>query len=172
MIVIGCDPGTEQSALVMLSVSGRVVDHRLMPNLGVLSWLQEMREVAGPTPPTVLVIEKIESFGMAVGASTFETVFWSGRFAQMWYPRRYERLGRRDVKVHLCHSARATDSNIRQALLDRFGGQEKGIGKKATPGPLYGLKGHTWAAFAVALTFHDQHAGQPEQIRPGITPEF
>lgn len=161
MIVLGLDPGTEKSACVIWDGQS-VTYHFEGPNTDVLSWL---RAFVGNA---VLVIEKIESYGMAVGESTFTTVFWSGRFAEAWSPQRFEQLGRRHVKQHLCHTARATDSNIRQAILDRFGG-EKAIGRKATPGPLYGIKGHEFAALAVALTWYDQHAGQ---IRPGLQPEF
>jgi len=56
---------------------------------------------------------------------------------------------RRDVKMHLCGSARAKDANIRQALLDRLGP----VGTKKAPGPLYGVKSHIWAALAVAVTY-------------------
>jgi len=55
---------------------------------------------------------------------------------------------RKDVKMHLCQSMRAKDGNIRQALLDRFGP----VGTKKTPGPLFGVKSHVWAALAVAVT--------------------
>ncbi len=106
----------------------------------------------------ILVIEQIESFGMAVGREVFETVFWTGRFAEAWCPKRFERMPRREVKQHLCRSARATDSNIRQALIDRFGpGTDKAFGKKKAPGPLFGITGHKIAALAVAITWFDQH---------------
>ena len=165
MIVLGLDPGTEQTAVVIWD-GARVTYHFHGPNDDVLDWL-----VASRGPGAVLVIEKIESYGMAVGESTFATVFWSGRFAQAWCPRRFEQMGRRIVKQHLCHSARATDSNIRQAILDRFGG-EKAIGVKKAQGPLYGMKGHEFAAFAVALTFWDRHQSDGEQLRPGTTAMF
>jgi hypothetical protein len=61
---------------------------------------------------------------------------------------RAELVFRRDVKLHLCGSARAKDPNIRQALLDRFGP----VGTKKAPGPLYGVKSHIWSALAVAVT--------------------
>jgi uncharacterized alpha-E superfamily protein len=87
----------------------------------------------------------------------FETVFWTGRlFERAHYRARVERMPRRAVKVHLCHSSRAQDSNVRVALLDRFGGRERAIGKKQTPGPLYGLKSHEWSALAIAITWWDQ----------------
>jgi hypothetical protein len=169
VIVIGCDPGTERSAFVAWDGSS-IHFANICANQDALDLLDQrgvLRVMA-----SILVLEKVESYGMAVGETTFQTVFWSGRFAQAWSPRRFEQMGRRIVKQHLCYSARATDANIRQALIDRFGGKDKAIGKKATPGILYPLKGHTWAAFAVAITWHDQQANLPEQVRPGVRAEF
>jgi hypothetical protein len=86
---------------------------------------------------------------------------WIGRFTERWRANRLDRLRcsevrrvkRIEVKSHLCHSARATDSNVRQALIDKFGpGKEKAIGLKATPGPLYGVSKDVWAALGVAVT--------------------
>ncbi|MBV8782506.1 MAG: hypothetical protein JO353_14005, partial [Phycisphaerae bacterium] len=52
---------------------------------------------------------------------------------------------------------RAKDGNIRQALIDRFGPtKERAIGKKKSPGPLYGMSGDCWSALAVAVTYADQ----------------
>jgi len=98
----------------------------------------------------------IASYGMPVGATIFETCFWIGRFREAWRGP-CVRLTRNRVKQHICHSARAKDSNIRQALIDRYGpGKERAIGRKAMPGPLYGVKSDLWAALAVGLTFLDQ----------------
>jgi hypothetical protein len=115
-------------------------------------WLEQLKS---GRPDATLVIEKVVSYGMAVGAETFETVFWSGRFAQSFLGE-HVRIDRKEIKLHICESARATDSNIRQALIDRFGDP----GKKASPGLLYPLKGHTWAAFAVAVTWMDKYGGK------------
>lgn len=168
LLVIGCDPGPTASAVVMFD-GERVLHATHGPNEDIEEWL---RDLSRPNDKLVLVLEKVESFGMAVGAEVFETVFHTGRFTVVFEPCRWERLPRRVIKQHLCHTARATDANIRQALLDRFGGAEKAIGKKASQGPLYGLKGHLWSAFAVAITWFDMHGHEPETIRPGVVPEF
>lgn len=160
MIVLGLDPGTEQTAFVIWD-GAKVCDHQIGANADVRMHLKAMVDDV----PIVLALEKVESFGMPVGRETFRTVFWSGRFAECWEPRRWVEVTRRDVKLHICGHARATDSNIRQALIDRFGAP----GTKKDQGLLYGLKGHEYAAFAVALTYHDQHA---EELRPGVTGEF
>jgi hypothetical protein len=76
--VIAIDPGTETSAFVLFD--GRcVLDHGQLENRALLERLIA-RQFGGPGAMTV--IEQIEAMGMSVGASTFETVFWSGRFAQ------------------------------------------------------------------------------------------
>jgi len=102
------------------------------------------------------VIEQIAAMGMAVGAEVFETCFWSGRFAEAWGGS-FERLKRHEIKMHLCGNMRAKDANIRVALMDRFGGSQS-VGKKKTPGPLYGIAGDQWSALAVAVTWFDAHA--------------
>jgi hypothetical protein len=148
MKVIAIDPGPEQSAYVWL-VNGRAVVYGKVDNHDLLAHL------ALDTSGAPLVIEKVASFGMPVGAEVFETVYWSGRFAQAWRGP-VERITRHEIKMHFCHSARANDSTIRQAILDRFGGKERAIGRKASPGPLYGVSGDVWSALAVALCYADR----------------
>src|SRR6185503_14865134 len=102
--------------------------------------------------PDVVVIEKVESYGMAVGAEVFDTVWWAGRFAEAAHRVPVVLLPRRAVKLALCGDSRARDANIRQALIDRFGGSAA-IGLKATPGPLYGIGRDVWSALAIAVTY-------------------
>lgn len=166
VIVIGCDPGTEMSALATWTGTA-VASTFYESNERLCEWMR-----GDIVKESVLVIEEFESYGMAVGREVFRTIRWAGNFEALWYPGRVEFVPRRVIKQHLCHTARATDANIRQALIDRFGGTEKAIGKKKTPGPLYALKGHLWAAFAVAITYYDLHAQDGELIRPNVTAEF
>ncbi len=151
MRVLAIDPGYEQSALVEYE-DGKVLERMILPNKEILAILKAQH--VAPIGD-VLVIEGIASYGMAVGKTIFETVFWSGRFAQAW-PGEFARVYRRDVKMHLCGSMRAKDTNIRQALIDRYGpSKQQAIGLKASPGPLYGFKSDMWAALAVAVTYAD-----------------
>lgn len=149
MRCLAIDPGPTQSAFVLYEPM-RVLEHGHVDNDALLERLKQKTFGAAEY---VTVIEQIEAMGMSVGASVFETVFWSGRFAQASRP--FDRVPRRAVKLHLCGSMRAKDANIRQALIDRFGG-DGAIGRKAAKGPLYGLGSHRWAALAVAVTWTDQ----------------
>jgi hypothetical protein len=153
MLIVAIDPGSEESAYVMFDVDlSRVVAHGIESNEIVVSLC-----ATAHYQYATLVVEQFESYGMAVGAEVFRTVWWSGRFHQAWRGRAYQ-LPRKTVKSHLCHSTRATDANVRQAILDRFARTKaEAIGKKAAPGPLYGLKGHEFAALGVALTWADLH---------------
>ena len=160
MIVYGLDPGTEQSAIVAYDTEARAVrSHATLLNETLVRMLHDCGATSGP----VLAIEQIEAMGMAVGRETFETVFVSGRFFEAW---RWERarVTRRAVKLHLCGSMRATDSNIRQAILDKFGATKAlAIGNKKQPGPLYRVKGHEFAALAVAITWAETKQETPHR---------
>lgn len=120
-----------------------------------------------PFDASYLAIEMIASQGMSVGQETFDTAMWVGRYAEVWDQCRLNTMliYRREIRLHLCGSSRAKDSNVRQALIDRFGGKDKAIGKKSSPGPLYGVSGHAWAALAVAVFCFDVLEGKVDAIR-------
>ncbi len=98
-----------------------------------------------------LVIEMIASYGMPVGQTVFETCVWIGRFIQLNYGK-FNYIYRKDEKINLCGSMKAKDSNIRQALIDRFGV----VGTKKNKGFFYGFKSDIWQAFAVGVTYLDK----------------
>jgi hypothetical protein len=154
MKIFAIDPGPNTSAYVRLERnSGKnptILEAVEVENESLLSLLQLIRSTS-----TELVIEKVACYGMTVGKDIFDTVFWTGRFFERASCTDKHRLERRDVKMHLCNSARAKDKNIRQALIDRYGGDTIAIGSKKEPGPLYGIKSDMWAALAVGITYFD-----------------
>ena len=145
--VTGIDPGPRDSSYVVWD-GARVVRSGDLPNAELAAYLDSACDP--------VACEWIESFGMAVGREVFETVFAIGMFSQR--VRGLRLVPRRDVKMHLCQSPRAKDGNIRQALIDRCGA----VGTKKSPGPLYGISQHRWAALAVAVTAFDIAATEHE----------
>lgn len=165
-LIVAIDPGTRESAMVSYEPnSGTCGPKVIAPNTEIVDFIPTLHDLV--MPPRSLLIEKVESYGMPVGADVFDTVFWAGRFAQAWGGP-FEMVPRRTVKLQLCGSSRAKDANIRQALIDRFpatgGGKTPQIGTKASPGPLYGFKSHLWAALGVAVAWAEKQresAGRP-----------
>ena len=151
--LMSIDPGTVESAWVKFQ-RGVPVAYGKDANATVL---RKVHAYVGPM--TQVVCEEIESYGMAVGREVFQTVRWSGRFEQAFLgdygarEGRWHYLPRRLVKLEICGQPRAKDANIRQALIDLYGGKDAAIGRKATPGPLYGMSGDVWAALAVGITW-------------------
>jgi len=152
MIVLAIDPGNIESAYTLMN------DHYEIFQFGKIG-NEEMLSVIEDTMPDVVVIEMVASYGMAVGESVFETVFWIGRFYEAsireWSG--CDRVYRKDVKMNLCGQTRAKDSNIRQALIDRFAKHDfkNGKGKKGNPDWFYGFKADIWQAYAVGVTYID-----------------
>ena len=99
-----------------------------------------------------LILEMIASYGMPVGASVFDTCVWIGRFIQARQCPNYDYIYRKEEKINLCQSLKAKDSNIRQALIDRFGV----VGTKKDQGWFYGFKKDIWSAYAVGVTWLDK----------------
>ena len=149
-VVIGIDPGPTQSAAVGFD-GERVILRGIFLNDDLQQQPLWSRQN--------IFCEMIASYGMAVGASVFETCVWIGRFLEYSIEGSGNEMTltyRKDIKMHLCHSMRAKDANVRQALLDRIGPQ----GTKKQPGPTYGVRSHEWAALAVAVYGWDQTFGR------------
>lgn len=176
MNLFAIDPGTEISGWCVFD--GEVVAASgVMTNEEMLAYIQRGHFAINGYG---LAIEMIASYGMPVGREVFETCLWIGRFVQAWHrPDAVQLIYRRDVKLHLCGTAKAKDANIRQALLDRFprtgGGKTPQVGTKSAPGPLYGVSTHAWAALAVAVLVTDKaaHASRiktnaPATYSPGV----
>lgn len=152
LYILGIDPGNIESAYA-------VVDENLKPiSFGKINNEELLEKIYGNDFNICehIGIEMIASYGMAVGASVFDTCVWIGRFKEALEVEtclESKFIYRKDEKMNLCGSMKAKDSNIRQALIDRFGE----VGTKKNPGWFYGFKKDVWAAYAVCVTYHDIH---------------
>lgn len=146
MSLLAIDPGTTESGWVLLR-EGRVAESGVSDNDTLL---ENMLFDCGDGD-VGCAIEMIASYGMPVGREVFETCVWIGRFSERWHSHTGNLpalVYRRDVKLHLCGTAKAKDANVRQALIDLLGPQ----GTKREPGATYGVRSHAWAALAVGVT--------------------
>ena len=152
--IFSIDPGNEQSAYCLLDHNlkpvkfGKVYNNELLTIMDCLKSRDYDIDYA---------IEMIASYGMAVGKTVFDTCVWIGRFIERC-PLEPTYIYRKDEKMNLCNSMKAKDSNIRQALIDRFGV----VGTKKNPGWFYGFKSDIWAAYAVGVTYHDMYIGKKD----------
>lgn len=177
--ILAIDPGPTESAWVHYDRQARrVVDHSKVPNTECFPDRLGRGAAA-------CVIEMVASYGMPVGRDVFETCVWIGRFLERWEEHRaapVERITRKEVVLCLCGTPRAKDANVRQALIDRFGGRETAIGGRRCPachgkgwrgrgrptcsvcegsgwehppGPLHGITSDRWAALGVAVAWAD-----------------
>lgn len=127
----------------------------------------------------VFAVEMLSGNGSPAYQDVLRTCVWIGRFIQAT-PREHEEVFRKTAVAHLCGNAKAGDSNVRAALIDRFGGQNLAIGNKKcpackgkgmtggkkaipcevcrcsgwewAPGPLHQVTSHQWSALAVVVT--------------------
>jgi hypothetical protein len=148
-MILAIDPGNIESAYALLDENLKPVEFGKFVNQNVKS---EVRRLFNKHFPNVhIVIEMVASYGMSVGKEVFETCVWIGRFYELFGDGYTSFIYRKDVKMNLCHSMKANDSNIRQALIDRFGP----VGTKKEKGWFYGVSKDIWSAIAVGVTYHD-----------------
>lgn len=155
MKILAIDPGDRLSAYIIYE-NGDIHGMGIVENEVLINMLLRDFDIFAD----VVCIEMIASYGMPVGKTVFETCVFIGRLVQVCVenPDRYKEYNfvyRKDVKIDLCNTTRAKDSNVRQAIIDIYGGDRKEvIGTKKHPGPLYGVKKDIWAALAVAIYYY------------------
>ncbi len=179
--VLAIDPGPLSSAwLEYDKETGNPYAWNMEDNDEVLSSLSLQHHHV-----SFLAIEHIQHYGrgMPVGADVFETCIWIGRFIEAsrlpWVL-----IKNPTIRTCLCGSATANGRQIKQTLIDRFGGKDKAVGGVKCPkckgkgwvgrgrptcpvcdgrlwahppGPLHDMTDHIWSALAVAVCWSETH---------------
>jgi hypothetical protein len=151
-MIFAIDPGPKESAYVIMKNNLMPKQFSKVDNRDLLNLLRKM--YFAKEADEHVAIEMVASYGMSVGAEVFETCVWIGRFAEAIENNGniiVQLIYRKDEKMNLCHTMKAKDTNIRQALIDRFGE----VGTKKKPGWFYGFKKDIWQAYAVGVTYRD-----------------
>ena len=148
--ILAIDAGYQQSAYVLCNEKYEILDKGKVDN-------NDMLTIVKNGGYDELVLEMVACYGMAVGKEVFDTCVWIGRFWEASTTTIRAYIYRKDEKMNLCNSMRAKDSNIRQALIDRFAkfDLKNGKGTKNNQDWFYGFKADIWAAYAVAVTYLD-----------------
>lgn len=172
MRILAIDPGTTQSAYALLNDAYQVLSADKVEN-------SVMMDIIASTPGIdAVIIEDMEpryprngkdsnAAGAIVGASTYTTLKWMGKFdltaqvrgiAVYWIYRRDERAALIRKKELPADAPKHADGQIRAALIARFAVHDKANGKgtKATPDTFYGVSGDMWQAIAVGVTWLDK----------------
>lgn len=161
MVILAIDPGQYDSAYVVYDTkTAEILNFNLAKNEVIVGDIKKLgvraqKEHKEYAPIDMMVLEIPKSYGMAIGDSILETCVWLGRFAQTWesFGGNHTTIPRKTVVTQICLKPTANDSNVRQALIDKYGGKEKAIGTKAQPGVLKGIVNDLWAALAVAVAY-------------------
>lgn len=151
MNILAIDPGTYESGWCLVnSLCARPMSFEKSANEDVLQHILELY-------PSVVVIEKLVSYGMRIGAETLTTAEWVGRFAQFSEDHGFavDYVKRMEEKRAICGSPTANDKAIRMALIERFAKHDlkNGKGTKDNPDWFYGFRADVWQAYAVGVTY-------------------
>jgi hypothetical protein len=160
-LILAIDPGTFESAYVIMGEDLKPIEFDKVENNELLKLIQNIEYK--PYTTNHFAIEMVAHYGTAMpaGKEIFDTCVWIGRFWQKALDRipKLKRIYRKEVTMNLCHSVRAKDSNVIQALIDRFayGVPNRGKGYKKNPGWFFGFKGDIWQSYAVGVTYYDTY---------------
>ena len=153
--ILFVDPGNEQSGWIVMDRSFTIHEFGKQPNIELAKKVK-----SNPWRASRLVIETPQPRGQTLTWQLIHTAIWIGRFAEIWGTDGWVEADRQQVKRHLLGRVAGTDSQIRSALVEMWGGKDEAIGKKPKnttdpnrPGPLYGITKDTWQALALAVTY-------------------
>ena len=149
MMILAVDPGPVETGWLILDYD-KPTHFKKEPTSDFIQWLDS---ILTDWNFDAVVVEHFQSFGMPVGKETFETCYWIGEMRYICNREDVEFVPvyRKQVCLHHCQSPKAKDSNIRQAMIDRFGAP----GAKKNPGATYGISKDIWSALAIAAYAQD-----------------
>lgn len=164
-VILAIDPGNKESGYVLVEYDEnditKVIGRGKLENERLYEVMYNTYK-SYMTDEISIAVEMVQSMGMPVGKEVFDTCVWIGRileYSDRYFMKNYKFIYRADEKLTICGNMRAKDSNVRQAIIDRFapGQPNKGKGTKKNPGFFYGFKADIWQAFAVAVTYFDKY---------------
>ena len=183
MRLLAIDPGTKESAYVVMRDDYSATEHAKVQN-------QKLLDLITLGDFDVMVVECMEARTLnvklkrgkdgkplpmpmqKVGMETYEACYWIGRFMEAAYRRNMavHRVYRSEERSTLVPSKKnklpplpapvpkSIDAQVRMALIRRFARHDRknGKGRKNCPDVFYGFKTDMWNAFAVGVVHLDK----------------
>jgi len=160
MIVLGIDPGPETHGAVLYDSEARRVlwSSKAITSFDLRDYL--IREWA---KPDVIVIERpaaMGALGVGIVGHMLDTAWEAGAlWGELWqiFWEKPQRMTRREVLRHLgvLSGKGSSDARVRAACIadHETPGGPPAVGRKAKPGPLYGVSSHAWQALGLVLAW-------------------
>ena len=162
--ILAIDAGTTESGYAIMKEPSE--DELTLISFGKIE-NKHLLEIIKTAEYDIVAYEQFQCFGMAVGESTIESITWNGRFIQAALDRKADvfPVYRKEEKMALCHSLKAKDANIKQALIDRYAKKDKARGKgtKKDPDVFFGVSKDAWSAIAVGVTWAELEEKEKEE---------
>ena len=153
-MILGIDPGPELCGVVLYDGATVLRAANKMPVALLLHAIT--KGVYGDLG--LIACERVQSYGIS-GASLLVTAEVYGQLMQAAHHAEVPFVGiyRRSVLRALDVTGKGSrDALVRARLIEMHGGhKDAAVGRKASPGPLYGVSGHAWQALAVAAVAPD-----------------
>lgn len=165
MRILAIDPGNVESGYAVINMPDfELLDFGKVNNNKLLDMIRDLEFGGWKKSNTYFkinhfAIEMIGNYGMPVGKDVFETCVWIGQFKEALEAQGeiVNYIYRKDEKMTLCENMKAKDSNIRQALINRYAKHnfKNGKGTQKNPDTFYGVANDVWQAIAVGVTYYD-----------------
>ena len=175
MLVLSIDPGSKTHGVVLYDAGTErvVMSDKAKDSDGVFALVAELRTVCHVRNVRGIVSVERISPRQGMGGDVLLTAEWSARFVQaahdagcdVYWLKRHAVLRELD----LGGVAGNRDAAVRRAMVERHGpSKAEAVGRKASPGPLYGVSSHSWQALGLAVAAYEQSKrGQSPTITTG-----
>ena len=154
MHILAIDPGPETCGVVVYCTDERrvLVAEKAEPTESAVKRVSQM---ATQGSAQLVACERVQSYGIS-GSSLLLTAETYGRISERaaFGGIQFAGLYRREVlrELDLLGARGNRDAAVRARMIEMHGGTQKAaVGRKAKPGPLYGVSSHAWQALGLAV---------------------
>lgn len=157
-VILAIDPGPSKCGAVLYDADAYTASPFLGGCPSTAELLDHLASEAWE-PPALVLVERVQSYGIS-GASLLQTAEVYGHVAGICRVRgvRFGGAYRKEVCDALMVRGGSRDKQVRERVLEHLGthhglAAKAVVGRKATPGPAYGIASHAWQALGLAIAW-------------------